>query len=79
MVKKSKINHILVPEHKKLSDKAKKELLDKYNITSNELPRIPISDKAIAHLDPEVDEIIMIIRKSPTAGESVFYRRVVNE
>ncbi|RMF56093.1 DNA-directed RNA polymerase subunit H [Candidatus Woesearchaeota archaeon] len=79
MVKKSKINHILVPEHKKLSDKAKKDLLDKYNITLNELPRIHLSDRAISHLEPKVDDVIMIIRKSPTAGESIFYRRVVNE
>ncbi|MEM3374546.1 MAG: DNA-directed RNA polymerase subunit H [Candidatus Woesearchaeota archaeon] len=69
--------HFLVPKHKKLSEKEKNELLEKYKITAKELPRISIKDPAISRLDVEVDDIIMIERQSPTAKKTVFYRRVV--
>ncbi len=75
----SKIDHALIPEHVKLSEKEKNELYKKYNVTPRELPKIFISDPAIRHLDAKENDIIMIKRKSPTAGESVFYRGVINE
>ncbi len=76
---KKPIKHILVPEHKKISEREKQELLKKYNITIKELPRILISDPAIAHLDVKPGDIIKIIRKSPTSGESIYYRVVSSE
>ncbi len=75
----SKVEHDLVPEHIKLSDKEKEELYKRYSVTPKELPKIFISDPAIRHLDARENDIIMIKRKSPTAGESVFYRGVINE
>lgn len=69
--------HYLVPKHTKLSEKEKKELLEKYRITVKELPRIKKSDPAIEHLSPEIGDIIKIVHRSPTAGETVFYRGVV--
>ncbi len=71
-------NHILVPKHLKLSDKEKKDLLEKYNITPKELPRVIKKDPAIKSLNVGPGDVIKIIRKSPTAGEAVFYRYVVN-
>ncbi|MCX6710050.1 MAG: DNA-directed RNA polymerase subunit H [Candidatus Woesearchaeota archaeon] len=71
-----KIEHNLVPEHIKLSESEKQEILKKYNITENELPKILKSDAAIAHLDVKDSDVIKILRKSPTAGESIFYRVV---
>ncbi|TKJ16951.1 DNA-directed RNA polymerase subunit H [Candidatus Woesearchaeota archaeon B3_Woes] len=70
--------HILVPKHSKLNDKEKKNLLEKYNITLKELPRILKKDPAISPLSPKIGDVIKIIRKSPTAGEAIFYRYVVN-
>lgn len=70
--------HILVPEHIKLNEKEKKELLEKYRISLKELPKIKKNDQAIDHLDAKEGDIIKIIRKSPTAGESIFYRGVIN-
>lgn len=70
--------HILVPEHIKLSDKEKKELLGKYHISLKELPKVKKNDPAIAHLNVREGDIIKVIRKSPTAGEVVFYRGVIN-
>ena len=70
--------HILVPEHSKISEKEKHELLEQYRITDKELPRILKADAAIAHLDVKPGDVIKISRKSPTAGETVFYRVVVS-
>ncbi len=71
--------HILVPKHVKLSEKEKTNLLELYNISSKQLPTILKKDSAIKGLDAKQGDIIKIIRKSPTAGEAVFYREVVNE
>ena len=70
--------HILVPKHTKLSDKDKAELLEKYNSTSREFPKILRSDPAIASLNASSGDIIRITRNSPTAGETSFYRVVIN-
>ncbi len=70
--------HVLVPKHVKCSAKEKEELLKKYNITINELPKIKKSDQAISQLDAKPGDVIKIIRKSPTADEALFYRCVVN-
>ncbi len=80
MVKKTeKIEHFLIPEHKKLSDKEKKELLERFNIGTKDLPKILLSDPAIQHLDVKERDVIKISRKSPTAGSTVFYRGVIND
>ena len=71
------LSHLLVPKHSKLKDKEKKELLEKYDINERNLPRILSKDPAIAHLSAESGDVIKIIRKSPTAGETVFYRVVI--
>ncbi len=68
--------HTLTPKHHKLSEKEKAQLLEKYHVTSKELPKILRTDSAIKELDPKPGDVVKIIRKSPTAGESVFYRVV---
>jgi DNA-directed RNA polymerase subunit H len=70
--------HVLVPKHSKLSDKEKKELFEKYVADLRDLPRIYKDDLGIENLDAKEGDIIKITRKSPTAGESIFYRRVVS-
>ena len=70
--------HFLIPKHTKLSDKEGAELLKRYNAGIANLPRILKSDAAIAHLSPKAGEIIKIVKKSFTAGESVFYRVVID-
>ena len=77
--KKKSVDHELVPEHSKLSEKDAKELLKTYNVTIREFPKILISDPAIAHLKVKEGDIIKISRKSRTAGQIVFYRGVVKD
>ena len=71
--------HSLVPKHEKISDKEKKELLEKYHITVKELPKIMKKDPVVKELGAKPGEIIKITRKSETAGKAIFYRCVVNE
>lgn len=77
--KKESITHVLIPKHTKISEKEKEELFKRYSITIRELPKIFRNDPAIAHLDVKENDIIRIDRSSVTAGESVFYRGVINE
>ena len=71
--------HVLIPEQKKLDDKEKANLLEKYNISLTNLPRILMEDKSISKLKPKEGDVIKIIRKSLTAGVTTFYRVVINE
>lgn len=68
--------HILTPKHLKLGEREKAQLLEKYHVTSKELPKILKTDAALRELEPKPGDIIKIIRKSPTAGDAVFYRVV---
>ena len=68
--------HILTPKHAKLSEREKAQLLEKYHVTSKELPKILKTDAALRELDAKSGDVIKIPRKSQTAGESIFYRVV---
>lgn len=70
--------HFLVPEHIKLSEEEKNKLLGKHNISVKQLPMIKLTDPAIKHLDAKVGDVIKIVRWSPTAKTTEFYRMVVN-
>jgi DNA-directed RNA polymerase subunit H (RpoH/RPB5) len=70
--------HFLVPKHSKMSDKDKKEFLEKHNINLLEMPKIMIDDPAISHLEVKEGDIVKIERRSSTSGTSLFYRCVRN-
>jgi DNA-directed RNA polymerase subunit H (RpoH/RPB5) len=69
--------HELVPKHIILTEKEKEELLKKYGIALKHLPRILLSDPVIKTLNAKVGDVVKIIRKSETAGETEYYRIVV--
>jgi DNA-directed RNA polymerase subunit H (RpoH/RPB5) len=70
--------HILVPEHFKLSEDEKNNLLKNHNIKLNQLPMILESDVALGELNAEIGDVIKIIRDSPTNIKKEFYRVVVH-
>ena len=70
--------HTLTPKHIKLGEREKAQLLEKYHVTSKELPKILKTDSAIKELDAKPGDTIKVIRKSLTAGEAVFYRVIVD-
>jgi len=71
------LKHELVPKHTILNEKEKEELFKKYGITIKQLPRILGSDPVIKVLNGQPGDVIKIVRKSPTAKETVYYRVVV--
>lgn len=80
MGKKLKLeNHHLAVKHLKLSEAEKKKLFEKYHVALKELPKILKTDPAIMDLNVEVGDIVKVLRKSPTAGEIIYYRGVVND
>ncbi|MEM2140398.1 MAG: DNA-directed RNA polymerase subunit H [Nitrososphaera sp.] len=70
-------NHAYQPKHEIIPKVEAEEVLKKYNAKPGQLPYILMSDKGIEDLDVRPGDIIKITRKSPTAGESVYYRYVV--
>lgn len=70
--------HSLTPKHVKVSDREKKQLLEKYRAILKDLPRIYKTDPAIANLDAKPGDVVKVVRMSETAGESMFYRVVVD-
>jgi DNA-directed RNA polymerase subunit H len=71
--------HDLIPKHAVASEKEKKALFEKYQVTIKELPKMMKNDPAIRSLGAKVGDLIKITRNSSTAGESVYYRGVINE
>ncbi len=69
--------HVLQPKHSKISNSEKKELLHKYNISTSQLPKIKINDKALPS-NVKAGDIVKIERKT-TFGEKSFYYRLVVE
>jgi DNA-directed RNA polymerase subunit H len=70
-------DHIYQPKHEILSKSEANEVLKQYNTKPSQLPYIMLSDKGLQDLDVRPGDIIRITRKSTTAGESVYYRYVV--
>lgn len=66
--------HILQPKHTLLKQEESDELLEKYNISLTQLPKIKITDPALPE-NANVGDIIKIEHKDE--GEMAFYFRVV--
>ena len=70
--------HLLVPKHTLVSETEKKRVTEGLHLSGKELPKILKNDPAILNLKAKEGDIIKITRKSFTAGESLFYRRVIS-
>jgi DNA-directed RNA polymerase subunit H len=69
--------HKLVPKHRIMGEKEKGNLLKKYSVTLNQLPRIRVRDPAAMSIGAKVGDVLEITRKSHTAKELKYYRVVV--
>ncbi|CAI9832751.1 MAG: DNA-directed RNA polymerase subunit H [Nitrosopumilus sp.] len=79
-VKKNQIlvpDHAFVPKHEIMSKAEAEAVIKQYNCKPTELPLILANDPAILELGVKPGDMIKITRKSPTAGESLYYRYVV--
>lgn len=66
--------HILQPKHHKLKSEEIAKLLEKYNISLSQLPKIKITDEALPD-NCEIGDIVKIERKEQ--GRIVDFFRVV--
>ncbi|GBE18267.1 DNA-directed RNA polymerase subunit H [archaeon BMS3Abin16] len=70
--------HEMVPTHEILGEKEVEELLDRFNVTTVQLPIILDTDPAIKGLEARIGDVVKITRSSPDVGTS-FAFRVVTE
>ena len=70
-------DHALVPKHEIMEHQEALDVLTKFNCKPTELPLILANDPAIIGLGVKPGDMIKITRKSTTAGESIYYRYVV--
>ncbi len=73
------LKHVLVPQHIILDEKEKTELLAKYNIAPQQLPKILATDPAAKAIRAKPGDILKVIRKSQTAGTAEYFRLVIKE
>ncbi|HPJ29933.1 MAG TPA: DNA-directed RNA polymerase subunit H [Methanothrix sp.] len=71
-------DHELVPAHILLSPEESGAVLKSYGVDSAQLPKIHVNDPVVKEIGGKVGDVVKIIRKSPTSGESVFYRLVID-
>ena len=70
-------DHIDVPKHEIMTKKEAEEVLVKYHCKETDLPLIFVNDPAIIAIGVKPGDMIKITRKSATAGQSFYYRYVV--
>jgi DNA-directed RNA polymerase subunit H len=70
--------HFLVPEHVKLSEQEKQDVLVQFNATLRQFPVILDSDPAVVHLQAQPGDMILVKRRSSLVGVAPFYRVVIH-
>lgn len=66
--------HVLVPKQSILEEPEKQQFLDKFRCKLEDLPIMMKTDVIARYLGGWVDDVVKIVRKSKTAGESLYYR-----
>jgi DNA-directed RNA polymerase subunit H len=69
--------HKYVPRHEILPEEEKEQLLEKYKVHAYQLPQISSLDPCVKAIGAKPGDVLRIIRKSPTAGEHISFRYVV--
>ncbi len=69
--------HEFVPRHEVLTDEEIEEVLERYEITREQLPRILNTDPGALSVRARPGNVVKITRRSLTAGEAVAYRLCV--
>ena len=70
--------HQLVPKHEVLTKEETKEVLEIFATEKDKLPKILDSDPVCKEIGAKRGDVVRILRKSDTSGESVYYRVVVS-
>jgi DNA-directed RNA polymerase subunit H (RpoH/RPB5) len=70
-------DHVLVPKHEILSEEEKKEILARFNATEEQFPFLFDVDPVAREINAKPGDMVKITRVSDTAGETTYYRFVV--
>ena len=73
------LSHIYVPKHEIVRPNEVEGVTSKYNATPDQFPYILRSDPVVKAIGAKPGDLVKITRKSETAGETVYYRFVVEE
>jgi len=73
------LKHELVPEHIILNENEKKEVFEKLKITERNLPKVLTNDPVVKSIGAKEGDVLKIVRKSSTAGMSIYYRVVAKK
>jgi DNA-directed RNA polymerase subunit H len=71
------LDHIMVPDHKIMSEEEVSQLFSSYSISSEQLPKMYHDDPAVKVIGAKIGDVIRIIRTSQTAGRAESYRLVI--
>jgi len=69
--------HKIVPKQEILSEQEKNELLTKFKVQPYQLPQISSVDPTVKAIGAKPGDVLRITRRSPTAGEHIAFRYVV--
>ena len=69
---------VVFARHEVLSADDAAKILELYKVSINDLPKIRKNDPALKSLEFKTGDIVKITRKSATAGQSLYYRVVVD-
>ncbi len=71
------LEHVMVPDHKIMTEDEVNGLLSTYAITTEQLPKIYHDDPAVKTIGAKAGDVIRIIRDSHPAGRAESYRLVI--
>jgi len=78
IVEETKVtDHVLVPKHEIIGEDEKKQVLTQFNATEEQFPFLFSTDPVVREIGAKPGDMIRITRVSDTAGETTYYRFVV--
>ena len=72
------LDHESVPHHEIIGEDEVAELLAKYGIEKEQLPKLRFDDPIVLEIGAKMGDVVKIMRKSQTADESAYYRLVID-
>ena len=70
-------DHMLVPKHELMPPEESAAILKQYNSSPHEFPFVLSTDPAAKGIGAKPGDFVKVTRASETAGETVYYRYVV--
>ena len=72
------LDHESVPNHEIIGEEEIAELIEKYSIEKEQIPKIRIDDPIVLEIGAKIGDVIKITRKSQTAEQALYYRLVID-